>query len=555
MKHILQTMMSALLLSSLISSQINAQAPTFTWAKAIGGSGTVIGNSVCTDAAGNSYTIGTFNAEADFNPNPTETNILASFGEDAFVVKLDSDGNFVWAFQIGNDANDEGKSIMLDKNGDLVVTGIFDGTADFDPGPDVFNLTSDGRDIFIAKFSTDGDLIWAKSLGGESSDDTEAFAIDPFGAIFISGFFSIEGTLNPGNTPVAASEGNFICKLTSNGTFEWAVNIGNANIRAISLSSTNDILITGEFSGTVDFDPGVDVAELYAFVPSIFIAKYTPDGEYVWAHDIGGGDYDSGGTAIATDASGSVFITGYYGEDMDFDPGAGIFTLSGGNYNLGFILKLTSDGSFAWASRFDAWVSGGTDVEVDADGNVWVLGDTNPEGPWSTFLAILDSEGEEIAYEEFGTDCYGNSLALGVTGEAFITGSFENYSDFDFGPDETGFTPIGSNDLYVVKLGGVPPQPIDEDLEIFNFISANGDETNACLYIQNIEASEGTSNNTVKIFNRWGDVVWETKNYNNTDRAFKGKTDSGNELPSGTYYYKIEFAEGKTRTGFLSLLR
>jgi gliding motility-associated-like protein len=535
---------------------LHAQLPTFTWAKAIGGSGTMIGNSVCTDAAGNTYTFGTFNAEADFNPDPSETDMLASFGEDAFAVKLDSDGNFVWAIRIGGNGIDEGNFIMLDENDHLVVTGRFEGIVDFDPGPEVFTLTSQGSsaDIFVAKYSTDGDLIWARSLGSEGGDDPGGLAIDPLGAIFIAGDFGDVGTLQPGNTPVT-SNGNFICKLSSNGTFQWAINIGSANIQAIALSATNDILITGEFSGTVDFDPGVGIEELYAFVDHIFIAMYTHDGEYAWAYNIGSGDYDSQGTAITTDASGAVFVTGYYSEDMDFDPGAGTFILDGNINGLAFILKLANDGSFAWADRFDAYESRGSDVKADADGNVWILGDTNPEGPWSTFIAVFDSDGEEIVYEEFGTDCFGNSLALGATGEAFITGWFQDYSDFDFESGETGFSPIGSQDLYVMKLGGVPAQPIDEDLEIFNFISANGDEINACLYIQNIEASASTSNNTVKIFNRWGDVVWETKNYNNTDRAFKGKTGSGNELPSGTYYYKIEFAEGKTRTGFLSLLR
>lgn len=94
------------------------------------------------------------------------------------------------------------------------------------------------------------------------------------------------------------------------------------------------------------------------------------------------------------------------------------------------------------------------------------------------------------------------------------------------------------------------------DITVYNAISPNGDGKNEILLIQYIDVIPEANQNTVSIYNRWGDVVFDVSNYNNTDRVFKGMSNSGKDLPSGIYYYKIEFPGGlKTRTGYLSLRR
>lgn len=92
------------------------------------------------------------------------------------------------------------------------------------------------------------------------------------------------------------------------------------------------------------------------------------------------------------------------------------------------------------------------------------------------------------------------------------------------------------------------------EIEIFNAVSPNGDGKNDFFKIEFIEFLE--PENTVIIYNRWGDVVFEVSNYNNDDRVFRGVSNKGNDLPSGTYFYKIEFQSGmEAKTGFLSLKR
>ena len=92
------------------------------------------------------------------------------------------------------------------------------------------------------------------------------------------------------------------------------------------------------------------------------------------------------------------------------------------------------------------------------------------------------------------------------------------------------------------------------DIEVFNALSPNGDGRNDTFYINYINILPATRNNRIQIYNRWGDLVWETENYDNTERVFTGLTTSGKELPSGTYYYKLTTAS-KSKTGFISLKR
>ena len=94
------------------------------------------------------------------------------------------------------------------------------------------------------------------------------------------------------------------------------------------------------------------------------------------------------------------------------------------------------------------------------------------------------------------------------------------------------------------------------DIEIYNALSPNGDGLNDFLYLRYIEIIPETRNNKVRIFNRWGDVVFEVKNYDNQNNVFNGRNKNGNELPAGTYFFKIDFDSGRaSKTGFISLKR
>jgi hypothetical protein len=121
------------------------------------------------------------------------------YGADCFVSKLDSAGNFVWAKALGGLYTDYGQSIFVDGAGDVLTTGVFEGTADFDPGPGTFNLTGAGVfDIFISKLDSAGNFVWARAMGDEYYDEGYGVFVDGNGDIYVMG--ASEGTVdfNPG---------------------------------------------------------------------------------------------------------------------------------------------------------------------------------------------------------------------------------------------------------------------------------------------------------------------------------------------------------------------
>jgi gliding motility-associated-like protein len=98
-----------------------------------------------------------------------------------------------------------------------------------------------------------------------------------------------------------------------------------------------------------------------------------------------------------------------------------------------------------------------------------------------------------------------------------------------------------------------PPKP--SELVVYNAVSPNGDGMNDVFFIENIGDLTAAGDNKVVIYNRWGDVVFEANNYDNAITVFKGLNRNGNELPTGTYYYRIEIAGSESMTGYISLKR
>jgi gliding motility-associated-like protein len=149
----------------------------------------------------------------------------------------------------------------------------------------------------------------------------------------------------------------------------------------------------------------------------------------------------------------------------------------------------------------------------------------------------------------------GNRTARGIN--AFVDAAYFLQVDYSGNP----FTGSDRVTIEVCDLGGLcVQQVIDIDVVgaviVYNGVSPDGDGHNDFMLIQYIDVVEGAAQNKVSIYNRWGDIVFEVQNYNNTDRSFTGLSNSGNELPSGNYFYKIEFASGlPTLSGYLTLIR
>ena len=243
----------------------------FLWAKAFGGESNDYGQSVSIDASGNVYTTGYFRGTVDFDPGPGTYNLTSAGNSDVFVQKLDTSGNFLWAKAIGGLSSVEAYSVRVDASGNVYTAGLFYGTADLDPGPGTYNLTSNGSaDIFVQKMDASGNFLWAKAFGGTDYDGGQSVCLDASGNVYTTGFFRRTVDFDPGTgTANLSSAGDydvFVQKMNASGDFLWAKTFGGAGddkSLSINLDASEEyIYITGYFEGTADFDPGSETYNL-----------------------------------------------------------------------------------------------------------------------------------------------------------------------------------------------------------------------------------------------------------------------------------------------------
>ena len=353
------------------------------WVKSVGGTSFDGGYSIAVDAQGNVYTTGYFVGTVDFDPGAGTVNLTSQGGSDIFIQKLDALGDLVWAKSVGGTGNDNGRSIAVDAQGNVYTTGDFRGIVDFDPGAGTADLTSQGEnDVFIQKLDALGDLIWAKSVGETSYDYGYSIAVDVLGNVYTTGYFSGTVDFDPGaGTVNLTSQGGndiFIQKLDALGDLVWAKSVGgtgNDNGRSIAVDAQGNVYTTGDFRGTVDFDPGAGIVNLTSQGGSdIFIQKLDALGDLVWVKSMGGNSTDFG-ESIAVDSQGNVYTTGDFRGIVDFDPGAGTTNLTSQGEIDFFIQKLDALGNLVWAKSVGGTSNdGGNSIAVDAQGNVYTTG-------------------------------------------------------------------------------------------------------------------------------------------------------------------------------------
>lgn len=360
----------------------------FQWARCIrdtaGGNDGAKG--IALDSAGNIHITGAFSGVVDFDPGSSVANLTSAGSVDVFVLKLDSNGNYVWARRLGGSLHELSADIAVDSAGGVVTTGWFLGTSDFNPGAEINNLTSAGNnaDLFVSKLDSSGNYVWAHRVGGTGFDEGFGVAVDAAGNVFATGLYKGTVDFNPGaevnNLPGEAFiQSTFILKLDSNGDYVWARRTGGNGFSCqpsdIAVDSNGNVLTTGYFSGTIDFNPGAGVNNLAtAGKRDVFVSKLDNAGDYVWARKMGG-SLDDEPESIAVDSAGNVFTTGQFRSISDFDPGAGVFNLTSAGKTDTFVSKLDSNGNFAWARRI-----GGTEedkgnaISVDSSKNIAIVG-------------------------------------------------------------------------------------------------------------------------------------------------------------------------------------
>jgi hypothetical protein len=468
---------------------------TFAQAQAIGGFPTPRSanqiREVTVDLAGNVYTTGYFQGTADFDPGAGVAQ-LTSLGEhDIYLTKSDPSGNLFWAKRIGGLGQDFAQAIRIDATGNIYLAGGFADTVDFDPGVGVTNLKATGTvSIFVSKLDANGNLLWAKTMEGSELGYVTGIEVDSTGNVYTTGEFSQTVDFDPGaGSTLLTSSGEtdiFVSKLDSTGNFVWAKSVGgnfSDSVKALALDTSGNLYITGDFQGTADFDPGTAVVNLSAgsSASAAFITKLDGTGNLVWSKQLGGLGASIGGSrvfsyAIQVDNTDNVYTAGSFFGTADFDPGAGITTLTGTEFSEDiFISKLDATGNFVWVKQIgNSGADAAIDLRVDSASSLYVTGrfsgtvDFDPSaatkaltsaGQGDVFVGKFASDGSLLWVKGMGGNAtdIATGLHLDQVGSVYTVGYFRGSADFDPGAAAALLEGGTTLNFFLSKLSSVPP--------------------------------------------------------------------------------------------------
>lgn len=568
------------------------------WVTGIAGTGENGSSASAVDQDGNLYVTGFFSGTADFDTGPGVAQIASSSAFDAYVLKINGDGEYQWADRFTAANLDIGTGVSIDTDGDVYTTrwsasnwgtsdrgtfttrldsngneiwtnavdgphydsivhvdtdadgnvytsGVFTGTVDFDPGGGVATLTSaGGRDAYLMKTDADGNFIWVRQFGGATDDHGGTFDLDTAGNIYMSGNFTGTADLDPGaGTAAVTSSGGedvFVAKLDSDGGFIWGNQLGasgNVSTGGLAVDAAGNVYTTGSFAGTLDADPGAGVeAVVSAGGNDAYVSKLNADGEFVWVGQIGGTGADSA-TWVGVDDANTIYLTGSFQNTVDLDLGVDTAFHTSNGATDGFLVKFEQQqNSPPDAADDTAIVSENGSVTIS--GTALLANDQDPDPGSTLSIASIDLTGLQgrLVDNGDGTFTYdpdGQFEFLGVGAVAVDTFSY-TITDGSGGTDTASvlITVEGENDAPVVaddtltvdeqspltftsaSLLGNDFDPDSTDQLEFAGIDASG------LQGQLVDNGDGTFTYDASAAFAWlaaGDVASETATYSITD--------------------------------------
>ena len=444
--------------TSAVATLTVTPPPGWLWARKGGGNSSDMGNCVAVDASGDIYVAGYFSLSANIGGS----NFVSAGGLDIFVAKYASDGPLLWARKAGGNADDVANAIAVDPSGNVYLAGYFYSTvADFD-GTTAANFVIGGTsDIFVAKYDSDGNILWAHGSGGTGNDQARALACNAAGDVLLGGSFS--GSMLFG-TNVLNSAGKtdvLIAKLDSNGLPLWIKRAGGGSSEealTITADQAGNILVGGTFFTAIDFGNGIALASPVQNEGELFLAKFDSTGNSIWARKATGPGVQIP-LAVATDAQGNIFLTGYCQGLTAFDSLS--VTANGVDF---FLAKYDAGGTIQWVR---ATADSGYGLAVDAGGNAIVAGQfasttsfgTNSlttSGSSDIFVAAYTGSGDVLwARKAGGSDVESvRGLALDGRGNAYVAGAIAS------SPATFGHLTISANssgDMFLAKLATIDP--------------------------------------------------------------------------------------------------
>jgi gliding motility-associated-like protein len=560
-----------------------SQAQTTEWLISGGGTRSDKATTVVVDDNGYSYVTGYYNEQADFG----SINIPFSnpSSKEVFVAKIDPAGNYVWVKTGENYFDDRGLGMCLDPSGNIYITGTCWGGITFG-GITAYSPSSYTDQIYVIKLDTDGNTIWIKNAGNDApgypynDDHGQDLISDSDGNIYLTGFISnnsdtpFPAVFDAISVPLVAHDSlAFVAKLANDGTWLWVRTfdgIYGYRDNAIAVDDQNNVYVSGGFVGMKTFGSSTitSVGE-----QDIFVVKYDPQGNFVFVQQAGGALNDRA-DGIVYGNDNSLYLTGEFRDHCAF----GLDTVNnngGPNGKDIFVAKMTKTGVWKWAKK--AGSNGGDDrgtgICINNQGNVFVSGQISGLAKFGGDIE-LDTQGDSIQAFVAAIDTLGKwrwaiqgggllidraaDVACDADCNVYFTGYYDNAMTFE----SFSVTAVGGKEIFSGKIADacfgyappiVPGDPTDEELcELIepNAFTPNGDQINDLLVFSTNCNMEGT----VLIFNRWGEIVYESSDLM---EGWDGTTPNGQRVQEGTYFYHIEvrskLGSKEVKSGFVTV--
>ena len=308
------------------------------------------------DAAGNVYTTGRFKNTVDFDPGAGTANITtAGSSYEAYISKLDSNGDFVWAEVFDSGANNSyAEDLALDSSGNLIVVGVFDGQLDADPGAGTVNLPSGGNDDgYVIQLDSDGVYRWGASIAGISGDAVYGVDTDAADNVYLTGLFKNTVDFDPGASAAEMTTSRrkdvFVTKWDSAGAYLWAKRGGSDDHdfgNGIAFGDDGTAVTGGQFEGwdAADFD---DVQQLPGSAERAFTWALAGNGLDAQIEQAGGQADSTGDTTVNFTVTFSDTVTDFATGDVTLGGSTGansaVVTGAGTTYNVA-VSGMTANG-------------------------------------------------------------------------------------------------------------------------------------------------------------------------------------------------------------------
>ena len=428
-----------ILLLAILPLAANAATPYYSvWANPIGNAANQSVVAVAPDATGAVYALA----------NVTGVVTVGSCGalggsgatSDVFLTRYDSSGNCLWSNPFAGNQTQTGVGAAANSTG-VIIIGNFTGNINFGTGP---LLSQGGADVFLARFSALGQIVWSEEAGGASTDTPTGVAIDSSGNVSLIGDTNGTFTLGTQSMTSAGGTDGFLVSVNPSGSAQWLRSFSGLGTQiplGVATDASNNVIVSGAFQQSMDLGLG-PLTSQGGF--DIFLTKFDSNGNTLWSESFGSSGDDIG-YAVATDSSSNIWLCGSYQGTISI--GSTILTSQAATGY--FVAKFGAGGQPLWA--VDAEVGSTTasapcslavgtnnrgyvGLSLSGSGTAFGLPFSSAGSTDSFVGAIQGSDGSYLGYSSVGSNGADNvlSVAIDPTGR-IVSGGFFSGTSIDFG--------------------------------------------------------------------------------------------------------------------------